>query len=160
MLITIPKILREKLGDEAAEGLIELLNNFSENTHNSVITLAVEKFERRLAEEIGKFRSEVTEQNARLRSETSEQIASMRSETSEQIAGLRSELHEEIAALRNEVIQQNATLRSEVAEQNSKLRSELFEKTERGQTTTIRWMFLFWVGQIGVLLGFLFAFFK
>ncbi|HKK65940.1 MAG TPA: hypothetical protein VJ967_08800 [Clostridia bacterium] len=138
MLITIPKILREKLGDEAAEGLIELLNNFSENTHNSVITLAVEKFERRLAEEIGKFRSEVTEQNA----------------------SLRSELHEEIAALRNEVIQQNATLRSEVAEQNSKLRSELFEKTERGQTTTIRWMFLFWVGQIGVLLGFLFAFFK
>jgi len=138
MLITIPKILREKLGDEAAEGLIELLNNFSENTHNSVITLAVEKFERRLVEEIGKFRSEVTEQNA----------------------SLRSELHEEIAALRNEVIQQNATLRSEVAEQNSKLRSELFEKTERGQTTTIRWMFLFWVGQIGVLLGFLFAFFK
>ena len=127
MLITIPKILREKLGDEAAEGLIELLNNFSEHTHNSVITLAVEKFERRLAEEIGKFRSEVTEQNARLRSETSEQIASLRSETSEQIAGLR---------------------------------SELFEKIERGHTSTIRWMFLFWVGQIGVLLGFLFAFFK
>jgi len=127
MLITIPKILREKLGDEAAEGLIELLNNFSEHTHNSVITFAVEKFERRLAEEIGKFRSEVTEQNARLRSETSEQIASLRSETSEQIAGLR---------------------------------SELFEKIERGHTSTIRWMFLFWVGQIGVLLGFLFAFFK
>ena len=127
MLITIPKILREKLGDEAAEGLIELLNNFSEHTHNSVITLAAERFERRLAEEIGKFRSEVTEQNARLRSETSEQIASLRSETSEQIAGLR---------------------------------SELFEKIERGHTSTIRWMFLFWVGQIGVLLGFLFAFFK
>jgi hypothetical protein len=116
MLVTIPKILREKLGEEAAEGLIELLNNFSEHTHNSVITLAVEKFERRLAEEIGKFRSEVAEQNASLRSETSEQIAS--------------------------------------------LRSELFEKIERGHTSTIRWMFLFWVGQIGVLLGFLFAFFK
>jgi len=66
MLVTIPKILREKLGEEAAEGLIELLNNFSEHTHNSVITLAAERFERRLAEEIGKFRSEVTEQNAYL----------------------------------------------------------------------------------------------
>ena len=110
MLVTIPKILREKLGEEAAEGLIELLNNFSEHTHNSVITLAVEKFERRLAEEIGKFRSEVAEQNASLRNETSEQIAS-----------LRSGLHEEIAVLRNEVIQQN-----------SSLRSELVEKIERG----------------------------
>ena len=136
MLITIPKILREKLGDEAAEGLIELLNNFSEHTHNSVITLAAERFERRLAEEIGKFRSEVTEQNARLRSDTSEQIAGLRSETSEQIASLRSETSEQIAGLR----------------------SELFEKIERGHTSTIRWMFLFWVGQIGVLLGFLFAF--
>ena len=93
-----------------------MLNNFSENTHNSVIDLAAERFERRLAEEIGKFRSEVAEQNANLRSETSEQIAT--------------------------------------------LRSELFEKIERGQTSTIRWMFLFWVGQIGVLVGILFAFFN
>ena len=129
--------------------MIELLNNFSENTHNPVITLAVEKFERRLAEEFGKFRSEVTGQNASLRSELHEEIAALRNEVIQQNASLRSETSEQIA-----------TLRSEVAEQNAKLRSELFEKIERGQTTTIRWMFLFWVGQIGVLLGFLFALFK
>lgn len=127
MLITIPKILREKLGEETAEGLIELLNNFSEHTHNSVISLAEEKFERRLAEETGKFHSELLEQNALLRGEVQKQIA-----------GLRSVLHEDI----------------------SELRSELFEKIERGQTSTIRWMFLFWIGQIGALLGILFAFFR
>ncbi|HDQ14418.1 MAG TPA: hypothetical protein ENN41_06350 [Sediminispirochaeta sp.] len=127
MLITIPKVLREKLGEEAAEGLIELFNNFSDHTHNSVIELSVEKFERRLAEEIGKFRSEVAEQHA----------------------GLRSEMHE-----------QNAGLRAEMNEQIAGLRAELVEKIERTHTSTIRWMFLFWVGQIGVLLGMFLAFFR
>ena len=94
MLVTVPKILREKLGEEGSEGLIELLNNASESTYSSVITLAEEKFERRLAEETGK------------------------------------------------------------------LRSELSEKIEHGNTAMIRWMFIFWVGQIGALLGILFAFFR
>jgi len=138
MLITIPKVLREKLGEEAAEGLIELFNNFSDHTHNSVIELSVEKFERRLAEEIGKFRSEVAEQHA----------------------GLRSEMHEQNAGLRAEMHEQNAGLRAEMNEQIAGLRAELVEKIERTHTSTIRWMFLFWVGQIGVLLGMFLAFFR
>ena len=145
MLITIPKILREKLGEEAAEGLVELLNNFSEHTHNSVISLAVEKFERRLAEELGKLRAELQEQHAEFR---------------EQHASLRAELTEHNEQLRSELVGQNANLRSEFTEQTEKLRSELFEKIERNQASTIRWMFLFWVGQIGTLLGILFAFFR
>ncbi|HDQ14423.1 MAG TPA: hypothetical protein ENN41_06380 [Sediminispirochaeta sp.] len=85
MHITIPKALREILGEEAAEGLIELFNNFSDHTHNSVIELLVEKFERRLAEEIGKFRSEVAEQLAILRAEMHGQIAGLRAELIEKI---------------------------------------------------------------------------
>ncbi|HDQ14419.1 MAG TPA: hypothetical protein ENN41_06360 [Sediminispirochaeta sp.] len=138
MLIAIPKVLRQKLGEEAAEGLIELLNNFSDHTHNSVIELSVEKFERRLAEEIGKFRSEVAEQHA----------------------GLRSEMHEQIAGLRSENAGQAMSLRAEIKELRAGLRAELVEKIERAHTSTIRWMFLFWVGQIGVLLGMMLAFFR
>ena len=127
MLVTIPKALRDKLGEEGADGLIELLNNSSDNIHNSVIILAGEKFESRLSEEIGQFRAE-----------NAEQIASLRAEFYEQIAGLRSEFYQEI----------------------SKLRSELLEKIEENKSSTIRWMFLFWVGQIGTLVGILFAFFR
>ena len=127
MLVTIPKALRDKLGEEGATALIELLNNSSDNTHESVITLAGEKFERRLSEEIGQFRAE-----------NAGQIANLRAEFYEQIAGLRSEFFEEI----------------------SKLRSELLGKIEENKSSTIRWMFLFWVGQIGTLIGILFAFFR
>ena len=127
MLVTVPKIIREKLGEEGAEGLIELLNSSSENTQGSVITLAEEKFERGLAEEIGK---------------------------------LRSEFYQELSKLRSELYQEISNLRSELYQEISNLRSELFEKLQQNHTSTIRWMFLFWVGQIGAMVGILFAFFK
>jgi hypothetical protein len=38
---------------------------------------------------------------------------------------------------------------------------EKFEKRlDQTKTRIIRWMFIFWVGQIGVLTGILFAFFR
>jgi len=38
--------------------------------------------------------------------------------------------------------------------------ADLDVKIERVQANLIKWMFIFWVGQIGVLTGILFAFFK
>ena len=111
MLITIPKALREQLGEEAATGLIELLNNQSQNNEDSVIGFVEEKFERRLSEELAKLRSE-----------------------------LLGELHYETSVLREEIFKSR-------------------EENQKNQTATIRWMFLFWVGQIGAMLGILFAFF-
>ena len=96
MLITIPRALREKLGEEAASSLVELLNYQSQNSGDSIAAFVEEKFERRLSEEIAKIRDEVST--------------------------LRTEMH-------------------------------------KNQTATVRWMFLFWAGQIGALIGILFAFF-
>jgi len=90
MLITVPKALREKLGEEGANCLVDLLNFQAQNSDNSITTFVEEKFERRLSEELSK---------------------------------LRIEMH-------------------------------------KNQAATIRWMFVFWVGQIGALLGILVAFFS
>ncbi len=49
-VIVVPKILREKLSEEGADALIELINKSEEKTKEDVITLVEEKFERRLAE--------------------------------------------------------------------------------------------------------------
>ena len=42
----------------------------------------------------------------------------------------------------------------------AQVRADLDVKIERVQANLIKWMFIFWVGQIGVLTGILFAFFK
>ncbi|RKY45237.1 MAG: hypothetical protein DRP88_07735, partial [Candidatus Neomarinimicrobiota bacterium] len=64
----------------------------------------------------------------------SEELAKVRIELTERIEGVRTELKSEIENLKTN---------------DEKVKSEL-----------IRWMFIFWVGQIGAILGILFAFFK
>jgi len=49
----------------------------------------------------------------------------------------------------------------ELAEQRFEKRlAQLDVKIERVRADLIKWMFIFWVGQVGVLIGILFAFFK
>lgn len=96
MLITIPKALRDSLGEEASTALVEIFNAQSQNTGTSITTLVEEKFERRLSEEMAKLRIEI---------------------------------------------------------------SKVREEGRKNQADTIRWLFIFWVGQIGAMLGILFAFF-
>jgi hypothetical protein len=90
VIITVPEALRDKLGPEGAKALADLLNETSVQTRENVIEMAADRFERRLAEELGKLRADMG----------------------------------------------------------------AFE----GRIT--RWMFVFWIGQIGALLGILFAFFR
>ena len=78
-VIAIPRPLRDKLGDDGAEALADLLNKTSETSRSDTLTLIEEKFERRLA-----------------------------------------------------------TVEANI----------------------IKWMFIFWVGQVGVITGILFAFFR
>ncbi|MCD6231676.1 hypothetical protein J7K28_03490 [Candidatus Aerophobetes bacterium] len=86
IVITIPKAIREKLGDEGAEALTELFNKIEDRYKEDIIELAEQRFEKRLA--------------------------------------------------------------------------KLDVKIERVRADLIKWMFIFWVGQVGVLIGILFAFFK
>jgi len=89
-IINIPKVIREKLGDDGSEAIIELFNEIEEGIKRDSIAIVEEKFERRLSEELGKVRVEIAET----------------------------------------------------------------------KTFLFRWMFIFWVGQIGVLTGILFSFLK
>lgn len=114
-IIVVPEILREKLGADGAQALVDLLNQGMGMTRGEFaaaldqrferldqrFSLFEEKFEHRLAEEIGNVR---------------EGLGEKISKVGKDAAG------------------------------------------SEGRLT--RWMFLFWVGQIGVLTGILFAFFR
>ncbi len=134
MIIAIPEALREKLGPEGARALAELLNEVSVQTRGDVIEIAASRFERRLAEEIGGLRAEFSSEIAALRAEFSSESAALRADMGSQIGSLRADMGSEIGSLRADM--------------------GAFE----GRIT--RWMFVFWLGQIGALLGILFAFFR
>jgi len=65
-VIAIPNILREKLGESAAEALVEVINKAEERTKDRTIEVVEERFERRLSEEIGKLRVEMHDMRANL----------------------------------------------------------------------------------------------
>ena len=52
----VPEALRERLGREATLGLLELIETKQIVWSDRVLSIAVERFERRLAEEIATFR--------------------------------------------------------------------------------------------------------
>ncbi len=120
-LITVPHALRERLGEEGATALVELLNQLQSDWKNDVLTFVGEKFERRLAEEIGQLRTEIAQEFARLR----EEIARLREEMAQNDAALREEMARNDAALREEMVQSIAALREEMARNDAALREEM-----------------------------------
>ena len=135
-IVSVPKILRTKLGDDGAEALVRFFNEVqaANSQKEEIIEIVEEKFERRLAEELAKVRVEMAEMKTELRKEIAQLGADLRQEMGE----MDTRFHKEMAEM-------NASLKSEIAKSHADL---------------IKWMFIFWVGQIGVMVGILFAFFK
>ena len=63
-VMAIPRPLREKLGDDGVDALIELFNKSEEKIRADVISLSFEKYERRLSEETSKINQRITEETA------------------------------------------------------------------------------------------------
>lgn len=76
----VPVALRARLGEEAAIGLIELLQSTGRAWSEEVLNLAVERFERRLTEEISRLRVEIAQAHASLQTSLRQDIAAVRVE--------------------------------------------------------------------------------
>ncbi|MEO0279994.1 MAG: hypothetical protein ABIN23_02620 [candidate division WOR-3 bacterium] len=137
-IITIPKVLREKLGDDGVDALIELLNASNEKLKIDLIELQTEKYERRLAEETAKIDKRITEETAKI----------------------DKRITEETARLDKRITEETARLDKRITEEISKLRAEFNEKISKTYANIIKWMFIFWVGQISVMTLIFFSFLK
>ena len=132
--LTVEKPLRDKLGEEASESLLRLVNQSVDQRKHEMLEFIEEKFERRLTEEIGKVNARITDETGNLR------LA---------IAQTEQRLDNRITA---EISKVNERMTTEMG--------KLDNKIERTRADIIKWMFIFWIGQIGVIMGLLFAFFK
>jgi hypothetical protein len=122
-VISIPKGLRERLGDDGVDALVEVLSQVEASARDASILVVEERFERRVSEEGAKINMRITEE----------------------VAKINNRITEEVTKINNRITEEVAKLRVEVS---------------RVQSNLIKWMFIFWLGQVGAMIGILFAFFR
>jgi hypothetical protein len=118
-IISMPKSLREKLGEEGTDALVQVLNENEKELRSSVFDFAEQRFEQSLNREITGVRGDLADAEKRFEKHLTEEIAGVRVD---------------IADLRGGI--------------------------QKSRSDTIKWMFLFWIGQIGAVLGIILAVLK
>jgi hypothetical protein len=145
--------LQQRLGAEGTAGLLASLETAREEWADDVTATAVDRIDRRIADESATYRvslgaveatlgTEIGNLGAALRVEMAERTAALRTDMAElrasmrvEVGGLatRAELHEEVTSVRAEIAQLGTDLRREM--------SEL-------RFSVVKWNFVFWTGQL------------
>jgi gas vesicle protein len=129
-IITVEKPLKDKLGDEGVDSLIRLLNQSQQNQKQDLMVYLEEKYEHRLGEEVGAISVTIAETEKRLDNRITEEIGKVNERITKEIADVKVEI---------------SNVRSDASKNHANL---------------IKWMFIFWMGQVIALVGILSAFFK
>jgi len=144
-ILAVEKPLREKLGDEAVSSLVKLLNQSQAEQKEAVIEFVEEKFERRLTEEISNLKVVLLQNSIEQEKRLSKKMEEGDDKLSQKISDLDDKLSQKISDLDDKLSQKIFNFENKISENNAQ---------------QIKWMFIFWVGQVVAILGILFAFFK
>jgi hypothetical protein len=166
-----PTALREQLGSEATHDLVRMFDTARAEWTAEVVSLSLERFERRLVEELAGLRIEMAGSQATLRDDLAQQSATLREKLAEQSAILREKLAQQGATLQEKLAQQGVTLQEKLAQQGATLRGEIaavridlkrdmqegFATVRQEMATNrfelLKWSFLFWIGQVLAIVG-------
>ena len=177
-LDSVPASLVERLGLEATGGLVQLFNRAQKEWSAEVLSVAAERFDRRLVEETSKLRVEVAQGFATLREEIAEQKSELRQEMAQgfatlrqEIAGQNGELRQDmaqgLASVRQDMVQGLASVRQDMAQGLASVRQDTVQSLASvrqdmvqglasvrqdmasQRADLIKWAFLFWLGQVG-----------
>jgi hypothetical protein len=167
----VPPALRLALGPDATRALIETIERSHHDARPAMIAACTERFERRLVEEVSRLRVEMAQQGADLRQEMGTLGVNLRQEMGTLGADLRQEIGTLGVDLRQEMGQLGVDLRQEMGQLGVGLRQEMGQlgvglRQEMGQlgvglradvsagrVEMVKWLFLFWVGQVIVMTG-------
>jgi hypothetical protein len=155
-IITVEKPLKDKLGDEAVDSLIRLINQTQSDQKAELVELVGEKFEHRLSEEMGKVSLAIAETEQRLDNRITKEIGKVNERITLEIGNVNGHLTEEIGKVNGRLTEEIGKVNGRLTEEIGKVRVE----AARNHANLIKWMFIFWLGQVAALLGILFAFFK
>ncbi|MEK6728430.1 MAG: hypothetical protein AABY76_00210, partial [Planctomycetota bacterium] len=83
-IITIPKILQEKLTDKGADALVRILDVVEERSQSHTLEIAEERFEKRLITEAAQIRADLKSEIISAKAELKDEIASVKTELKEE----------------------------------------------------------------------------
>ena len=112
-VMAVPRALREKLGDDASDSLVDLLQQFEAEQSDHLIEMVEERFVRRVVESENRLRNELREEMHAGFMGLQKQIGDVRAE----IGSVRTELHKEIGSVRTELGKEIAEVRKEITVQ-------------------------------------------
>ena len=112
-VMAVPRALREKLGDDASDSLVDLLQQFEAEQSDHLIEMVEERFVRRVVESEHRLRNELREEMHAGFMGLQKQIGDVRAE----IGSVRTELHKEIGSVRTELSKEIAEVRKEITVQ-------------------------------------------
>ena len=112
-VVAVPRALREKLGDDASESLVDLLQQFEAEQTDHLIEMVEERFVRRVVESENRLRNELREEMHAGFMGLQKQIGDVRAE----IGSVRTELNKEIGSVRTELGKEIAEVRKEITVQ-------------------------------------------
>jgi hypothetical protein len=118
----VPTALAARLGPEATGGLLHVLDLAQRRWSDDVMSVAGERFERRLAEEGSGLRVQIAHTEAALRKEISQLEISFRRELGRVEGGLRQDF--------------------------SQMEIRVLREVGNSRFELLKWSFLFWIGQV------------
>ena len=124
-VMAVPRALREKLGDDASDSLVDLLQQFEAEQSDHLIEMVEERFVRRVVESENRLRNELREEMHAGFMGLQKQIGDVRAE----IGSVRTELHKEIGSVRTELSKEIAEVRTELSKEIAEVRKEITVQT-------------------------------
>ena len=136
--IEVYDAIKGKLGEEESR---KLLRYIDEKITTEVATKA----------DLELLRSEIEALEERLRSE----IGSLEERLGSKIESLEEKMSGEVKAIQEGIRGQIKSTEERLRGENKEIEGKLGEKIEKTKADIIKWMFIFWIGQIGTLLAIL-----
>ena len=156
----VEKPLRDKLGEEASESLLRLVNQSVDQRKHAMLEFLEEKFERRLSEEHGQINMTIKETEQRLDNRIIVETGKVNERLTTEISKVNERMTEEIGKVNERMTEEMGKVNERMTEELSKVNERITAENSKTRADLIKWMFIFWIGQVGALLGILFAFFK
>ena len=135
-VVAVPRALREKLGDDASDSLVDLLQQFEAEQTDHLIEMVEERFVRRVVESENRLRNELREEMhagfmglQKQIGDVRAEIGSVRAELGKEIGSFRAELSKEIGSVRIRQGRAGGRRRAEFGKEIAEVRKEITVQT-------------------------------